>query len=78
MLIDPGRVDPYGFEKRHDFDSYQEMMDEYAAVLARRSARWSKLLQERPHVEKNVTGRRNKHALISAPCGHVTAEFSSI
>uniref|UniRef100_A0A3Q4BW18 Growth hormone-regulated TBC protein 1 n=1 Tax=Mola mola TaxID=94237 RepID=A0A3Q4BW18_MOLML len=52
---DPAVVDPYGFERRHDFDSYQEMMDEYAAVLARRSARWSKLLQERPHVEKNVT-----------------------
>lgn len=50
------RVDPYGFERRHDFESYKEMMNEYVAVLDRRSMRWSKLLQEKPHVEKNVTG----------------------
>ncbi|TNN34776.1 Growth hormone-regulated TBC protein 1-A [Liparis tanakae] len=50
------RVDPYGFERRHDFESYKAMMDEYVTVLNRRSMRWSKLLQEKPHVEKNLTG----------------------
>ncbi|XP_062258058.1 growth hormone-regulated TBC protein 1-A-like [Platichthys flesus] len=52
------RIDPYGFERPHDFDSYKEMMDEYVAVLNRRSLRWSKLLQEKPHVEKNLTVKR--------------------
>lgn len=32
------------------------MMNEYVAVLNRRSLRWSKLLQESPHIEKNLTG----------------------
>ena len=54
----PGRIDPYGFERRHDFESYKEMMNEYVAVLNRRSMRWSKLLEEKPHVEKNLTGRQ--------------------
>lgn len=31
-------------------------MNEYVAVLNRRSLRWSKLLQESPHIEKNLTG----------------------
>ncbi|XP_037343710.2 growth hormone-regulated TBC protein 1-A-like [Pungitius pungitius] len=52
------RIDPYGFERPRDFDSYKEMMDEYVAILDRRSIRWSKLLQEKPHVEKNLTVKR--------------------
>ncbi|XP_034416713.1 growth hormone-regulated TBC protein 1-A-like isoform X3 [Cyclopterus lumpus] len=52
------RIDPYGFERRHDFEPYKEMMNEYVAVLNRRSMRWSKLLQEKPHVEKNLTVKR--------------------
>lgn len=52
------RIDPYGFERHHDFESYKEMMNEYVAVLNRRSTRWSKLLQEKPHVEKNLTVKR--------------------
>nr|XP_033472267.1 growth hormone-regulated TBC protein 1-A-like [Epinephelus lanceolatus] len=55
---DSERIDPYGFERRHDFESYKEMMNEYVAVLNRRSMRWSKLLQEKPHVEKNLTVKR--------------------
>ncbi|KAG7503091.1 hypothetical protein JOB18_031829 [Solea senegalensis] len=51
------RIDPYGF-RRHDFDSYTEMMNEYVAVLNRRSMRWSKLLQETPQIEKNLTVKR--------------------
>uniref|UniRef100_A0A3P9D5I1 Growth hormone-regulated TBC protein 1 n=1 Tax=Maylandia zebra TaxID=106582 RepID=A0A3P9D5I1_9CICH len=49
------RIDAYGFERRGDFDSYKEMMNQYVDVLNRRSMRWSKLLQEKPHVEKNFT-----------------------
>ncbi|XP_035507210.1 growth hormone-regulated TBC protein 1-A-like [Scophthalmus maximus] len=52
------RIDPYGFERHHDFESYKEMMNEYVAVLNRRSTRWSKLLQEKPHIEKNLTVKR--------------------
>ncbi|XP_041856805.1 growth hormone-regulated TBC protein 1-A-like [Melanotaenia boesemani] len=55
---DSGRIDPYGFERRHDFEPYKEMMNEYVAVLNRRSMRWSKLLQEKPCVEKNLTVKR--------------------
>ncbi|XP_029386852.1 growth hormone-regulated TBC protein 1-A-like isoform X2 [Echeneis naucrates] len=55
---DGERTDPYGFVRPHDFESYKEMMNEYVAVLNRRSIRWSKLLQEKPHVEKNLTVKR--------------------
>lgn len=51
-----GRIDPYGFERPHDYESYKDMMDEYVVILNRRSMRWSKLLQEKPQVEKNMTG----------------------
>ncbi|XP_061580575.1 growth hormone-regulated TBC protein 1-A-like isoform X1 [Cololabis saira] len=34
------------------------MMHEYVSVLERRSERWSKLLQDRPGVEKNLTVKR--------------------
>ncbi|CAL9690048.1 unnamed protein product [Knipowitschia caucasica] len=33
-------------------------MDTYAPVLSRRSNRWTKLLQEKPRLEKNVTVKR--------------------
>ncbi|XP_056145841.1 growth hormone-regulated TBC protein 1-A-like [Lampris incognitus] len=52
------RIDPYGFERPHDFENYEEMMDEYAAVLNRRSMRWSKLLHGQTHVEKNLKVKR--------------------
>ncbi|XP_042281359.1 growth hormone-regulated TBC protein 1-A-like [Thunnus maccoyii] len=52
------RIDPYGFTRHDDFESYKEMMNEYVAVLNRRSMRWSKLLQGKPHVEKNLTVKR--------------------
>ncbi|XP_028292202.1 growth hormone-regulated TBC protein 1-A-like isoform X2 [Gouania willdenowi] len=51
-------IDPYGFKRQEDFISYMEMMNEYVAVLKRRSMRWSKLLQEEPFVEKNLTVKR--------------------
>lgn len=52
------RTDLYGFERPNDFESYKDMMDAYATVLSRRSKRWSKLLQGKPQVEKNVTVKR--------------------
>ncbi|RVE58233.1 hypothetical protein OJAV_G00207160 [Oryzias javanicus] len=52
------RVDPYGFERPCDFDSYKEMMNQYVGVLNRRSMRWSQLLQQKPEVEKNLTVKR--------------------
>ncbi|XP_029936426.1 growth hormone-regulated TBC protein 1-A-like [Myripristis murdjan] len=52
------RTDPYGFERPQDFDSYKEMMNEYVVVLNRRSMRWSKLLQGKANVERNVTVKR--------------------
>ncbi|XP_037832082.1 growth hormone-regulated TBC protein 1-A-like isoform X3 [Kryptolebias marmoratus] len=55
---DGERIDPYGFERRDDFEPYKEMMNEYVAVLNRRSKRWSKLLQDKPNVEKNLTVKR--------------------
>lgn len=55
---DSDRIDAYGFERRGDIDSYKEMMNQYVDVLNRRSMRWSKLLQEKPHVEKNFTVKR--------------------
>ncbi|GLD52009.1 growth hormone-regulated TBC protein 1-A-like protein [Lates japonicus] len=58
VWICPSRIDAYGFERHHDFESYKEMMNEYVAVLNRRSVRWSKLLQEKPQVEKNLTVKR--------------------
>uniref|UniRef100_A0A3P8SDY1 Growth hormone-regulated TBC protein 1 n=1 Tax=Amphiprion percula TaxID=161767 RepID=A0A3P8SDY1_AMPPE len=58
VWICPCRIDPYGFERRQDFGSYKEMMNEYLAVLNRRSRRWSKLLQEKPQMEKNLTVKR--------------------
>lgn len=60
--VRPRRIDPYGFERQHDYDSYKEMMSEYVTVLNRRSMRWSKLLQDKPNVEKNLTGTNiNSH-----------------
>ncbi|XP_034042226.1 growth hormone-regulated TBC protein 1-A-like [Thalassophryne amazonica] len=52
------RTDPYGFERCHDFESYTEMMEEYATILNRRSMRWSKLLHGKPLIEKNMTVKR--------------------
>ncbi|XP_051558059.1 growth hormone-regulated TBC protein 1-A [Myxocyprinus asiaticus] len=53
-------VDPYGFERSDDFDyeSYEELMSEYLAVLTRRSIKWSKLLQGRRRVDRNVKIKR--------------------
>ncbi|KAG9262328.1 growth hormone-regulated TBC protein 1 [Astyanax mexicanus] len=53
-------VDPYGFERSDDFDyeSYEELMSEYLAVLTRRSIKWSKFLQGRSRVEKNLKVKR--------------------
>lgn len=61
------RIDPYGFERPHDYESYQEMMNEYVGVLNRRSLRWSRLLQESPQVQKSLTGDPSPRQHTSAP-----------
>lgn len=54
------RVDPYGFERSEefDYDSYEELMSEYLAVLTRRAIKWSKLMKSRGKVQKNVKLKR--------------------
>lgn len=54
------RVDPYGFERSEDFDydSYEELMSEYLAVLTRRAIKWSKLMTGKSKVQKNVKLKR--------------------
>ncbi|KAL0204451.1 hypothetical protein M9458_002469, partial [Cirrhinus mrigala] len=49
-------VDPYGFERSNDFDyeSYEELMSEYLAVLTKRSIKWSKLLKGKRRVDRNL------------------------
>lgn len=51
-------MDPYGFERSNDFDyeSYEELMSEYLAVLTKRSIKWSKLLQGKNRIERNLKG----------------------
>ncbi|XP_017312813.1 growth hormone-regulated TBC protein 1-A [Ictalurus punctatus] len=53
-------VDPYGFERSNDFDyeSYEELMSEYLAVLTKRSIKWSKLLQGKSRIEKTLKLKR--------------------
>ncbi|XP_066516240.1 growth hormone-regulated TBC protein 1-A [Hoplias malabaricus] len=53
-------VDPYGFERSDDFDyeSYEELMSEYLAVLTRRSIKWSKLLQGKSKIDKSLKVKR--------------------
>ncbi|XP_026788105.2 growth hormone-regulated TBC protein 1-A [Pangasianodon hypophthalmus] len=53
-------VDPYGFERSNDFDyeSYEELMSDYLAVLTKRSIKWSKLLQGKRRIEKNLKLKR--------------------
>lgn len=75
----PGRIDPYGFERPRDYESYKDMMDEYVVILNRRSMRWSKLLQEKPQVEKNVTGtdsNQGTKSVFGALCCSVMNIFS--
>ncbi|KAI5629554.1 growth hormone-regulated TBC protein 1-A [Silurus asotus] len=54
------RVDPYGFERPNDFDyeSYEELMSEYLAILTKRTIKWSKFLKGRSHIEKSLKVKR--------------------
>lgn len=60
-LLYLSRVDSYGFEMPEGYESYEKMMAEYVAVLTRRSIKWSKLLQGKVHVEKNLKGVMHTH-----------------
>lgn len=52
-------VDQYGFERDEDFnyDSYAMFMSEYLSVLARRMAKWNKLMQDSSAIEKSNKGK---------------------
>ncbi|KAM9447343.1 growth hormone-regulated TBC protein 1-A-like isoform 1-T2 [Salvelinus alpinus] len=52
------RVDTYGFERPEGYESYEEMMAQYVAVLNRQSTKWSKLLQGKVNVENNQKVKR--------------------
>lgn len=51
-------IDQYGFERSEDFDydSYEKFMAEYLSVLARRLAKWEKMLNETPDVSRSTKG----------------------
>ena len=51
-------IDPYGFERSEDFDydSYENFMAEYLSVLARRLAKWEKLLNGTSDVSRSNKG----------------------
>ncbi|CAL8388746.1 growth hormone-regulated TBC protein 1-A [Gadus morhua] len=51
-------VDAYGFSIPQAWESYEEAMNEYGVVLNRRSMKWSKLLQGKAPIEKNLTVKR--------------------
>lgn len=51
-------IDQYGFERTEDFDfkSYEAFMTEYLAVLARRMAKWDKLIQGKSQIARSRKG----------------------
>ncbi|KAG7275940.1 hypothetical protein CRUP_011390 [Coryphaenoides rupestris] len=51
-------VDAYGFSIPQALESYKELMKDYGVILNRRSLKWSKLLQAKAPIEKNLTCRR--------------------
>ena len=57
-LIIIREIDQYGFERSEDFDydSYEKFMAEYLSVLARRLAKWEKMLNEAPDVSRSNKG----------------------
>ncbi|XP_077072936.1 growth hormone-regulated TBC protein 1b [Siphateles boraxobius] len=65
-------IDQYGFERSEDFsyESNEELMAEYLAVLTRRSKKWSKLLEGTVKVEKNLKVKR--YVRKGVPCEHRT------
>lgn len=66
-------VDPYGFERSNnfDYDSYEQLMSEYLAVLTKRSIKWSKLLQGKSRIEKSLKGECE----LSAYLHYIAAEL---
>ncbi|KAM4701762.1 growth hormone-regulated TBC protein 1 [Discoglossus pictus] len=64
------RIDAYGFERPEEFDyeSYEEFLSRYLAVLTRRAVKWSKLLKETRAVEK--TGKVKRYTRKGVPNEH--------
>jgi len=55
-----GEIDQYGFERAEDFDyeSYEKFMAEYLSVLARRLAKWEKMLNGTNDVSRSTRVKR--------------------
>ena len=51
-------VDQYGFERPENFDhdSYESFMSSYLRVLARRAAKWERLLENKPYLYHSSKG----------------------
>lgn len=54
------QVDGYGFERGDDFDfeTHEEFMSHYISVLARRAAKWDKLVDEKTSIPKSTKVKR--------------------
>lgn len=52
------KVDGYGFERNEDFDykAYEDFMEKYISVLARRAAKWEALVENKTFIEKSRKG----------------------
>ena len=60
IMIFFSEIDQYGFERAEDFDyeSYEKFMAEYLSVLARRLAKWEKMLNVTNDVSRSTKGRK--------------------
>ena len=58
-------IDQYGFEREQDFDyeSYEAFMSEYLRVLARRMAKWEKLMKISSELSRSRKGIHKKNVV---------------
>lgn len=54
------KVDGYGFERNEDFDykTYEDFMEKYISVLARRAAKWETLVENKTFIAKSKKVKR--------------------
>ena len=55
------KVDGYGFERNEDFDykTYENFMEKYISVLARRAAKWETLVENKTFIAKSKKGNQS-------------------
>ena len=63
-------MDGYGFERNEDFDykAYEDFMEKYISVLARRAAKWETLVENKTFIEKSRKVKR--YCRKGIPNGH--------